>query len=96
MARKVARIGDKTRGVCRIDGFQSGKIIQGSNDVLTNNRRTARVGDRVRANCGHIGVIVSGSNTVRSNFKKNAAIGDRTTGIYKATIVSGSPNTYTQ
>lgn len=96
MVRKVARIGDKTRGVCKIDGFQSGKIIQGSSNVLTNNKRTARVGDKVRANCGHIGTISTGSPTVKTNFRKNAAIGDKTKGTYKATIVSGSPNTYTE
>lgn len=96
MSRKVARLGDKTIGICKCHTppiTVSGKIITASLDVPTNNRGTAREGDVVLASCGHTGKICTFSTTVKTNGRGTARLGDKTTGCYNATIITASFDT---
>ena len=99
MARPIARLGDRTHGVCyhpsHIPLTIGGTIITGSPDVITNEKSTARVGDLVLTDCGHIGMIITGSPTEIANERLVARIGDavETRQPYIATIVTGSPDT---
>ena len=99
MARPIARLGDRTHGVCyhpsHIPLTIGGTIITGSPDVITNEKSTARVGDLVLTDCGHIGMIITGSPTEIANERLVAGIGDAVANKapYIATIVTGSPDT---
>ncbi|HRR48407.1 MAG TPA: PAAR domain-containing protein [Bacteroidales bacterium] len=91
---KVSRLGDAVTGYCSsgIHGYQDGVIIECSPNVNANGIGVARVGDKVRANCGHIGTIVSGALNTNANGRAIARIGDSFSGTYSGTIVAGSPN----
>ena len=99
MARPIARLGDRTHGVCyhpsHIPLTTGGTIITGSPDVITNEKSTARVGDLVLTDCGHIGMIITGSPTEIANNRLVARVGDAVANKapYVATIVTGSPDT---
>lgn len=82
--KKVARVGDRIS--------HGGTILTGSANTLTNNKKTARVGDR--ATCSKHGsvVIVTGSSKVMTNNKKTARVGDSLS--CGAKITTGSPNTF--
>lgn len=88
----IARIGDITRGECTIDGPQTGRIIGGSNNVLSENGRgIARARDLVLAECGHTGRIITDDNTVSVNQKSVARVGSRVEGNeYTAIVITGS------
>jgi uncharacterized Zn-binding protein involved in type VI secretion len=92
--RGLARLGDKTEGTCDIHGDQSGEIISSSQNVIGNQQRGyARLGDEVRADCGHTSKIVTASSKVLVNGKAQlvARLGDQVNGDnYEAKIVSVS------
>lgn len=97
---KIARIGDKTQGTCYHSDHDppldtGGKIVASSGTCHTEGPRNARVGDKVKADCGHYGKIVSGSGTVYDEGAKLARIGDKVaSGDYKATIVKGASKSH--
>lgn len=90
---RISRVTDRTRGVCyghRYPITVGGSIIQGSPDTYANGLKIARIGDMVRADCGHISKIITGSPDVYANGIKVARLGDKVSGIYIATIISAS------
>jgi len=91
----TARLGDLTMGSCKVHGKQKGTIITASPDVNCNDKGVARLGDLVRADCGHTGTIITASPDVNCNDKGVARLGDKVDGIYQATIITGSENTIT-
>lgn len=98
MSRPIARIGDRTIGTCFAHDppiTVGGTIVSGSGNKTTNTRPTARIGDKVRTDCGHIAEIVSGSPSTTANNRLVARIGDKVSGIYIAEIITGSPDTTT-
>lgn len=96
MGQPIARIGDRTQGTCFHPSHPpldiGGTIITGSPNVFTNNIPTARLGDLVETDCGHIGKIITGSTVDITNELLTARIGDviDTDAPYKAVIVTGS------
>ena len=91
MTRPVARLSDRTVGVCAIHGPIGGSITTASTDVLTNSPLgTARIGDTVTADCGHTGKITTGSPQVEANRRKVARIGDKFEGDYSGEIITGA------
>lgn len=94
MARYVARLGDRTSGVCSIHGSQGGTITTASTDSFVNDRGVARLGDSVTADCGHVSEIVTSSTDSYTNTRGVARLGDAVDrGPYTATIVTASPDT---
>lgn len=100
--RPIARFGDRTFGTCSHPSHNSpvtvgGTIIQGSPTVTTSNLATARFGDNVITDCGHLDAIVSGSPTVTADNLGVARMGDRVgaSGIYNAVIITGDTRTTT-
>lgn len=90
---KLARLNDSFSGYCVADnehGQQTGVIISCSEDVFGNSLGFARLGDQVRANCGHIGTIITSSNSVFANSIGVARLGDSVGGDLSGSIVSGS------
>lgn len=98
MGRPVARLGDRTFGTCfhpaHIPLKIGGTIITASPDDLTNNKPTARLGDLVKTDCGHIAEIITGSPNVLCNDRPVARLGDKidNKAPYKAEIVTASPD----
>jgi len=91
----VARIGDRTYGVCQFHGPKGGTIVSGSSDHTTNSRSTARLGDRIVADCGHGCTIITGSPTHSVNTRAVARLGDLGgADVYHCNIVTGSPDTF--
>lgn len=79
----VARVTDRHEGICGHGApccphFVYGPIVEGSEDVYTNNLKQARDNDLVHHNCPHCGIgwIVASSETVFVNNKKIARLGD--------------------
>lgn len=98
VSRLVARIGDRTIGTCFAHDppiTVGGTIVSGSPNKTTNTKPTARIGDKVRTDCGHIAEIVSGSPSLTADSKLVARIGDKVSGIYIGEIITGSPDTTT-
>ena len=95
--RRVARVNDIWVGTCYVcDGnpFVTGIIVEGSPDVLSNDRCTARVEDIVVGYCGHSGIIITGNPTVHANGRHVAAEGDLVGGTINGIIVTGSPDIF--
>jgi uncharacterized Zn-binding protein involved in type VI secretion len=93
----VARLNDMSVGVCSCHKSPIstvGFVITTSPDVFANDLGIARIGDLILASCGHIGIIISGSSIVFSNSINVSRIGDSTVGCFVSTIVTGSPNTF--
>lgn len=93
--KNIARTTDIAVGVCYCHKSPIpyvGVIIQGSENVETNNLKTARLSDQV-VGC-HQGTIVTSSNTVMANNLGVARIGDNVVGCPLAIIVTGSSDTY--
>ena len=97
MGQPIARIGDRTDGTCYHPSHLvplgvGGTIITGSPNVFTNNIPTARLGDLVETDCGHIGKIITGSTIDITNNILTARLGDNvaTDAPYVAIIVTGS------
>lgn len=91
----VARLGDKTTGTCKTHGAQEGRIVQASQDVLTDSIGTARLGDMIQANCGHTAKIVTASSVTYADSIGVARLGDKGEGTYTCTIISASEDTIT-
>lgn len=86
----VARIGDIGRF-----GSDITKMITGSDDVITNNRFTVRIGDLGRTPSGSLTKALTGESTVRVNNRFIHSVGDIGIGIggggtYKQ--ITGSPD----
>lgn len=95
--RPIARLGDRTKGVCK--GHKDpivigGTIVSSSDDTIANGSGIARIGDTVKADCGHTGTIISGKPDDIANGRSKARIGDSFTGVYSGNIISGSPNVF--
>ena len=95
----TARVGDRTCGVCShpshlIPISIGGVIVTGSTNSFCNGLPIARIGDTVMSYCGHTGHIVTGSMQTFFQALNVAKVGDKTAGVYVATIVQGSPNTF--
>lgn len=99
MSKGIARLGDRTFGTCSIHGPIGGTIITGSSTNFINDRKIARLGDTVVADCGHDAVVITASSTVFSTLEagqKVARLGDQVRGsFYVAQIITASPNTFT-
>lgn len=92
-----ARITDRTIGICYGHIYPitvGGTIIQGSPDVYANGLQVARIGDIVKADCGHTGNIITGSSSVFANGIGIARLNDRVSGIYIATIITASEDVF--
>jgi uncharacterized Zn-binding protein involved in type VI secretion len=96
MSRGDARLNDKTIGNCAIHGPNiKGKIITASTNVITNGKGTARLGDKVRADCGHVATIISASSTEFANGKPIARLNDKVgESPYTAEIITASTETF--
>lgn len=95
MSLFVARLTDIWTGICVCHDppvGMCGPIVTGSDDVITNNLKTARLYDVVIGMCGHPGIIVTGSSTVITNNRKTARLTDAVTGCTIGVIVTHSPN----
>lgn len=91
----IARVGDPWSGTCKCHSSPisvTGEIITGSPDHFYGGPAVARIGDIVKATCGHTGEIVTGSSTNFSNGLAKAHVGSETDGIcLEGTIIAGSP-----
>lgn len=95
----VARITDLTFGICSCHKYPisvSGLIISGSGTTFAESLNVARIGDIVRASCGHTGIIITGSGIAFAESIGIARLMDITTGCYKASIVSASGTTFSE
>ena len=95
--RALARLGDKTHGICtahRNSIEVDGVIVSAAADASVNGRGIARVGDKVRSECGHEGTIISGSPDATVNGRGHARIGDKFQGTYTGIIISAATDTY--
>lgn len=89
----VARLRDRTVGVCVVHGPQGGKIITGKVNTKVNGSIITTIGDTVLANCGHTGRIITGNYLDIDTNMPVARMGDRFVGAYSGVIIQGSPNT---
>lgn len=94
----VARQNDIVIGDCEIHGPNiKGKITSSSPNVEANGRGVARIGDKVKAECGHVSTIVSGSTSEKPNNKLGIAHQNSNVGSpdepYKGRILTGSTDT---
>lgn len=90
---KIARIGDKTFGVCtahQIPIFIEGFIKIASGKCKCEGSTVAVMGDEVISNCGHTGIINSSSSVVKSNKKGIVRVGDSFIGAYSGIITTGN------
>jgi len=96
----IARIGDRTHGTCYSHSHKKpisvgGTIISGDGStVYADKLNVARIGDPVRADCGHTAIIITGSPKTYSNQISVARLGDMVHGVYVATIISASGTTF--
>jgi len=96
MNRGAARHNDLVKGNCAIHGANiMGRIITSSSDVITNGRGQARIGDKVKADCGHEAVIITGSGKEIANgrpvARQNDLVGNSP---YTGKILTGSSDTF--
>lgn len=94
----IARKGDKTHGVCSHPSHNSpisvgGTIITSASKTICEGMLVARVGDKVRTDCGHEGIIITGSAKYYVEGMRCACKGDKVDGVYKATIITSSKKT---
>jgi len=94
----VARQNDIVIGDCEIHGKNiKGRVIEASTNVQVNGRGVARIGDKVKAECGHESTITSGSTSEKPNSKPGIAKQNSTVGLpnepYKGRIITGSTDT---
>ena len=95
----IARLTDVTFGICYCHKYPiaiSGVIISCSGTTYAESLGFARIGDIVRASCGHTGVIITGSGIDFAESIGVSALTDRTTGCYVSSIVSASGTTFTE
>ena len=100
--RGIARLNDRTRGICKHPSHSSprtvnGKIINASGDIFVNNRQTARLDDIVLTDCGHYDYIMTASGNISGDTKPVARLNDRVgkNGIYDAVIITASSDVST-
>jgi hypothetical protein len=91
----MARIGDRTTGVCRHPSHDpaitvGGSITTGSSSVTDEGKGVARIGDTVTSDCGHIGNIVTASSQISAEGSLVARQGDSFSGVYSGNIISSS------
>ena len=97
MSHQKVKIGDRMVGTWR--GRRrtyrvSGPVITGSPDVLVNNKRATRVGDRGRHSRG-VFTIITGRPDILINGKKSAFKGSKTNNHRgSGTIVTGSKDVF--
>jgi uncharacterized Zn-binding protein involved in type VI secretion len=84
MSRQVVRVGDA--------GSHGGAVTTGSDDVITNDRGTARLGDTYGCPIHGPNPIVSASADTFANDRGIARVGDST--ACGASLVEGSPDTF--
>ena len=94
----TARVGDLCIGTCRHKDHDdplpiTGTVAVGSTDDFTDGIGSARTGDIVISDCGHIGVIIGSAPSVKVDSLAAAKPGSYFTGDYTGVIVSGSPDT---
>lgn len=104
MSRGIARIGDRTDGICshpsHIVPIQTGgTIITGSPNMQDQSKPIARLDDLVETDCGHIDAINSSSGTITNDAgltKKVARLSDTVgrDGVYEASIITASTVTF--
>lgn len=96
MSKGDARLNDKTLGTCSIHGPNiKGTIITSSSNVITNGKGVARLGDKVKADCGHVSTIISASSTEIANGKPVARLNDKVgNSPYVAEIITASTDIF--
>lgn len=97
MSRGIARLGDKCKGTCTAHVTPrdvEGVIISGCSKSMVNGRPIARIGDRVRSDCGHEGVIISAAPTSFFEGRPHARMGDQFKGDYTGIIIGASGDGY--
>jgi uncharacterized Zn-binding protein involved in type VI secretion len=96
MSRGVARLNDKTIGDCAEHGSNiAGRIITASGNTSANGRTIARLGDRVKADCGHEAKIITASGDTSTNTRGTARLNDKVgESPYTGKIVTASANTF--
>lgn len=96
MSRGIARLNDKTIGDCSEHGPNiKGRIVSASGNTNANNRRVARLGDKVEAECGHTAKIVTASSNTNPNFKGAARLNDKVgDSPYTGRIITASGDTF--
>ena len=97
--RGIARLNDKTLGDCAVHGPNiQGRIITASGSEQVNGRPMARLGDTVRADCGHESKIVTASSSENPDSKIGTARLNDKVGRpgepYKARIITASTNSF--
>ena len=93
----AGKVGSVTDGWCSCSDHdaQSGIVVSGSGNVITNGLGTAHIGSVVVANCGHSSIIVSGASTVFTNGLGTGKIGSVVAGdCYTGIVISGSANVF--
>lgn len=94
----VARVGDKTVGKCHchiVTIDVEGTIITGSPDRILDGRPVARLGDIIKADCGHTCKIITASSSVITNGRGTARLGDKGgDDCYECTIVTASTDDF--
>lgn len=94
----TSRVGDTVVATCcchKSCVTTTGIIVEGSPNVMTNNKSTGRIGDIAVCGCGHVTMIVEGSPNVMTNTIPTGRVGDATDGCPVGIIVEGSPNVIT-
>lgn len=89
----IVRIGDRVNGICTCheDPISvSGQIVKGASTVNAEGSSVARIGDIVKADCGHTGRIVKGSAKNNAEGVGIARLGDRVEGCFSGSIVKAS------
>ena len=99
MGLEITRVGDTTEGSCSCSshGQQSGTVIDGTENVLSNGLPTGRITSIVRANCGHESPIISGSETVWTNgvyTSRVTSIVGEAGDCYTGYVIEGSSNIF--
>lgn len=95
--RGIARIGDRCKGVCTAHITPQeveGVIISGCEKSFINGRAVARIGDKVRSDCGHEGIIITGAPTAFFEGRPHARLGDQFKGDFTGQIITASGDGY--
>lgn len=94
----IARKGDRTHGTCSHPSHRTpisigGTIITSAAKMNCEGMLVARMGDKVRTDCGHEGIIITGSAKYYVEGMRCACKGDKVAGDYAATIITSSSRT---
>jgi uncharacterized Zn-binding protein involved in type VI secretion len=81
----------KAFGVCNIcKKSVFGKLDKGSDTVFLEGKNAGRVGDKVKADCGHSGFINSGSSILYINGKPAADLTSSIVGDFIGRFIKGT------